>query len=104
MYATCNSTINKKHKKNYEKVFCILGIILFVQILYSCTSPIIPYSIDAKKEDPPLETLINWEGWYTIKAIKPFFAPWDYLEDETVFRCFFSSQYFSIFASSPTTL
>ncbi len=23
MYATCNSTINKKHKKNYEKVFCI---------------------------------------------------------------------------------
>ena len=74
MYATCNSTINKKHKKNYEKVFLyFLGIILFVQILYSCTSPIIPYSIDAKKEDPPLETLINWEGWYTIKAIKPFF-------------------------------
>lgn len=77
-----------------RKFSVFLGIILFVQILYSCTSPIIPYSIDAKKEDPPLETLINWEGWYTIKAIKPFFAPWDYLEDETVFRCFFSSQYF----------
>ena len=77
-----------------RKFSVFLGIILFVLILYSCTSPIIPYSIDAKKEDPPLETLINWEGWYTIKAIKPFFAPWDYLEDETVFRCFFSSQYF----------
>ena len=40
-----------------RKFSVFLGIILFVQILYSCTSPIIPYSIDAKKEDPPLETL-----------------------------------------------
>lgn len=55
-----------------RKFSVFLGIILFVQILYSCTSPIIPYSIDAKKEDPPLETLINWEGWYTIKAINHF--------------------------------
>ena len=33
-----------------RKFSVFLGIILFVQILYSCTSPIIPYSIDAKKE------------------------------------------------------
>lgn len=70
------------------------GIILFIQIFGSCTFPIIPYSIDTKEESPSVETLIGWEEWHTIKAIKPFFAPWDYLEDETAFRCFFSSQYF----------
>ena len=52
-----------------RKFSVFLGIILFVQILYSCTSPIIPYSIDAKKEDPQLEPLINREGWSTYKAL-----------------------------------
>ena len=71
-----------------RKFSVFLGIILFVQILYSCTSPIIPYSIDAKKEDPPLETLINWEGWYTIKAIKPIFSPSDYLDEDKLLMSF----------------
>ena len=76
-----------------RKFSVFLGIILFVQILYSCTSPIIPYSIDAKKEDPPLETLINWEGWYTIKAIKPFssFLNTSYFSTLGIFKNFSST-------------
>ena len=45
MYATCNSTINKKHKKNYEKVFCIFrnNFICFVFIIiYNILDAILP--------------------------------------------------------------
>ena len=54
------------------------------------------YSLFHRREErrPSARDSDQLGGMVYLKAIKPFFAPWDYLEDETVFRCFFSSQYF----------
>jgi len=73
----------------------ITGAVAAIALLLSCSKKeeeeyLIPYTPVA----PALETLLTDAIWEALTPVTGFHAPWDGLDDETVFRCFVTDSLF----------